>query len=142
MWQAENRRFERLEDLFRSFVVGGYDEFLEGCADDLTLNVRGSAGLATIVPKTQIPQWHQSTQYLAGDAFRSSVCFVLITEPVGIVVLTHEICRGGVFFRYETVNHCTLRGDLLGTWFSYPLSSADYAEAWGLPATMTSDCSS
>jgi ketosteroid isomerase-like protein len=125
-------RFERLDALFGSFVRGGYDEFLKGCADDLVLNVRGSAQLATTVVKSQLSEWHQSTQQLAGDAFRSSVCFVLVTEGAGIVVLTHVIDRNGLSFRYETVNRCTLRDELLASWFSYPMDAAAYTEAWGL----------
>lgn len=70
-----------------------------------------------------------------GRRVHSSVCFILITVHVGIVVLTHTIDRDGVSFRYETVNHCTLRGDLLASWFSHPMNAADYAEAWGLHRT-------
>jgi hypothetical protein len=132
MYPTEDRWFERLDLLFGSFVQGQYDEFLVGCTDDLVLNVRGSARLATIVPRDQISEWHRSTQQLAGGAFRSSVCFILVRECVGIVVLTHMIDRHGVTFRYESVNHCTLRGDLLAAWFSYPMNAADYAEAWDL----------
>jgi hypothetical protein len=135
MTPTENRWFERLDQLFASLVEGRHCEFLAGCSEDLVLNVRGSAGLATIVPKSQIAQWHHSTQQLAGGAFHSSVCFVLIGESAGIVVLTHTIDRNGVTFRYETVNHCTLRDDLLSAWFSYPMIVAAYAEAWGLPRT-------
>jgi ketosteroid isomerase-like protein len=132
MYSTEDRSFQRLDEMFASFVAGDDDEFLACCADDLVLNVRGSARLATIIPKAQIPQWHRATQQLAGDAFRSSVCFILVTERVGIVVLTHTIERNGIRFRYETVNHCSLRGDLLAAWFSYPMNADDYAEAWEL----------
>jgi len=135
MSPTDNRQFERLDALFASFVCGQYDEFLAGCTEDLVLNVRGSARLATMVPRSQISEWHQSTQQLAGGAFRSSVCFILVRERVGIVVLTHVIDRNGVSFRYETVNHCILHGDLLAAWFSYPMNTADYAEAWDLGRT-------
>jgi ketosteroid isomerase-like protein len=133
MFPTEDRRFERLDALFGLFVRGKYDEFLAGCADNLVLNVHGSARLATLVPKAQISQWLHSTQQLAGGTFRSSICFILVTEHAGIVVLTHMIDRNGVRFRYETVNHCTLRDDLLAGWFSRPMDVSDYAEAWGLP---------
>ena len=133
MFPTEDRWFERLDALFGLFVGGQFDEFLAGCADNLVLNVHGSARLATLVPKAQISQWHHSTQQLAGGAFHSSVCFILVREHAGIVVLTHTIDRDGVSFRYETVNHCTLQGDLLAAWFSRPMNVADYAEAWGLP---------
>jgi hypothetical protein len=132
MSPTENRWFECLDALFGSFARKNYEEFLAGCTDDLVLNVRGSARLTTPVPRARISQWHRSKQQLAGGAFHSSVCFILITENVGIVVLTHSIDRDGVIFRYETVNHCTLRGDLLASWFSHPMNAADYAEAWGL----------
>ena len=135
MLQTESGQFERLDVLFGAFVRGQYDEFLAGCTEDLVLNVRGSARLATMVPRSQISEWHQSTQQLAGGAFRSSVCFILVRERVGIVVLTHVIDRNGVSFRYETVNHCILHGDLLAAWFSYPMNTADYAEAWDLGRT-------
>lgn len=132
MSPTEDRYFDRLDELFRWFVRGHDDEFLAGCTDDLVLNVRGSARRSTLVPRAQIPQWHHSTRQLAGGAFRSSVCFILMTEHTGIVVLTHIIDRNGVGYRYETVNHCTMRDDLMAAWFSYPMSATDYAEAWDL----------
>ena len=132
MSPAAHGRSERLDKLFESFVRGAYDEFLAGCADDLVVNVRGSAQLATTIGKSNVADWHRSTQQLAGDAFRSSVCFVLVTEHEEIVVLTHVIDRNGLSFRYETVNHCTLREGLLASWFSYPMDVAAYTDAWGL----------
>jgi hypothetical protein len=135
MSPTENRQFERLDALFGSFVREQHDEFLAGCTEDLVLNVRGSARLATMVPRTQISRWHESTRQLAGGAFRSSICFILVRDRVGIVVLTHVIDRTGVSFRYETVNHCIMHGDLLAAWFSYPMNVADYAEAWQLNGT-------
>ncbi|MGD0746427.1 MAG: hypothetical protein ABSB68_01285 [Acidimicrobiales bacterium] len=134
---TEDLQFQRLDALFGSFVREEYEQFLADCAEDLVLNVRGSAGLATMVPRFQIPQWHRSSKQLAGGALRSSVCFILVREHVGIVVLTHMIDRDGVSFRYETVNHCTLRGDRLAAWFCYPMNAADYEEAWGLPRKAT-----
>lgn len=124
--------FDILDALFGSLLRGSYGEFLAGCANDLVLNVRGSAQLATRVPKSEVPQWHRSMQQLAGSSFQSSVCFILITKQTGFVVLTHTIERCGLMFRYETVNHCVLRGNLLSSWFSYPLDAETYAEAWGL----------
>jgi len=129
---TEDQRFERLEYLFGLFVQGQNDEFLAGCTDDLVLNVRGSAGLATLVPRAQIAQWHQAKQNLAGGAFHSSVCFILATEHEGVVVLTHLIERNGVTYRYETVNHCTLHEDLLAAWFNLPMNTSDYVRAWDL----------
>jgi ketosteroid isomerase-like protein len=136
MPSTENQRFEQLDELFGLLVRGEYDEFLTGCSDDLVLNVRGSGGLATIVPRAQISEWHEATKQLAGGAFRSSVCFILAEEHERIVVLTHLIDRNGVTFRYETVNHCTLREDLLSVWFSYPMNVTDYARAWDLQKTI------
>jgi hypothetical protein len=133
MLPTEDLQFERLDALFGSFVRQEYEQFLAGCAEDLVLNVRGSAGLATMVPRFEIPQWHRSSKQLAGGAFRSSVCFILVRDRVGIVVLTHVIDRDGASLRYETVNHCTLRDGLLAAWFSYPMNAADYEEAWDLP---------
>jgi ketosteroid isomerase-like protein len=132
MPSTEKERFERLDQLFGAFVRGRHDEFLAGCTDDLVLNVRGSAGLATLVPRTQIAAWHQAKQQLGGGAFHSSVCFILVTEHEAVVVLTHRIDRDGVTHRYETVNHCTLRDGLLAAWFNFPMSAADYAQAWDL----------
>jgi ketosteroid isomerase-like protein len=129
---TESQRFARLDQLFGLFVRGQDDEFLTGCADDLVLNVRGSAGLATLVPRTQIPQWHQAKRHLAGGTFHSSVCFILVMEHEGVVVLTHQIDRDGVTYRYETVNHCTLRDGLLAAWFHLPMNASDYAQAWDL----------
>lgn len=129
---TEDQRFERLEHLFGLFVRDQNDEFLAGCTDDLVLNVRGSAGLATLVPRAQIAQWHLAKRNLAGGAFQSSICFIFVTEHEGVVVLTHRIERNGVSYRYETVNHCTLRGDLLAAWFNLPMNSTDYARAWDL----------
>ena len=129
---TEDQRFERLEHLFALFVEGQNDEFLAGCTDDLVLNVRGSAGLATLVPRAQIAQWHQAKRNLAGGAFHSSVCFILVTEHEGVVVLTHLMERNGVTYRYETVNHCTLREDLLAAWFNLPMNTTDYVRAWDL----------
>ncbi len=128
----EDQRFARLDQLFGLFVRGHDDAFMAGCTDDLVLNVRGSGGLATLVPSAQIPQWHQAKRNLAGGAFQSSVCFIFVTEHEGVVVLTHLIERNGVTYRYETVNHCTLRDDLLAAWFSLPMNVTDYARAWDL----------
>jgi hypothetical protein len=129
----EGQRFERLDELFGLFVRGQYDEFLAGCTDHLVLNVRGSAGLATIVPRAQISEWHQAMRELAGGAFRSSVCFIIATEHEAVVVLTHVIDRNGCTYRYQTVNHCTLQEDLLAAWFNLPMNATDYARAWDLP---------
>ena len=129
---VEDQSFQRLHDLFAALVEGRNEDFLAGCADDLVLNVRGSAKTATMIPKERIAQWHRSAQLMAGDRMRSSVCFILTSEPARIVVLTHVIDRDGESFRYESVNHCTLRGDLLAGWFSYPMDATDYAKAWGL----------
>jgi hypothetical protein len=128
----EDQRFERLEHLFGLFVRDQNVAFLAGCTDDLILNVRGTAGLATLVPRAQIAEWHQAKRNLAGGAFHSSVCFIFVTEHEGVVVLTHRIDRNGVTYRYETVNHCTLRDGLLAAWFSLPMNAADYARAWDL----------
>jgi ketosteroid isomerase-like protein len=135
MFLTANERFECLDSLFGSFARGDYNKFLAGCTDDLVLNVRGSAKQATMVPALQVPQWHRSTGQLTGGSFHTSVCFVLVTDHACIVVLTHLVDRDCVSFRYETVNHCTLRDDLLASWFSYPMDAADYAEAWDLPRT-------
>jgi ketosteroid isomerase-like protein len=129
---TEDERFARLEHLFDLFVRGQNDEFLAGCTDDLVLNVRGSAGLATLVPRAQIAQWHQAERNLAGGAFDSSLCFIFVTEHEGVVVLTHRIDRDGVTYRYETLNHCTLRDGLLAAWFNLPMNAAHYARAWDL----------
>ena len=129
---TEDQRFERLEHLFGLFARGQNDEFLAGCTDDLVLNVRGSAELATLVPRAQIAQWHQAKRNLAGGAFHSSVCFIFVTEHEAVVILTHRIDRNGITHRYETVNHCTLRDDLLASWFNLPMNAADYARAWDL----------
>jgi ketosteroid isomerase-like protein len=129
----EQRRFERLNALFAALAREEYDEFLAGCTDDLVFNVRGTAQMATLVPRDQITRWHHSTRHLAGGKFRSSVCFVLATEHEAVVVLTHRIERKGVTYRYETANHCTLRDErLLAAWFCYPMNATDYALAWDL----------
>jgi ketosteroid isomerase-like protein len=132
MAAPEDQRFERLEHLFGLFVRDQNDAFLAGCTDDLVLNVRGTAGLATLVPRAQIAQWHQAKRNLAGGTFHSSICFIFVTEHEGVVVLTHRIDRNGVTYRYETVNHCTLRGGLLAAWFNLPMNAADFARAWDL----------
>jgi ketosteroid isomerase-like protein len=128
----EDQRFQRLDELFGLLVRGQYDEFLAGCTNHLVLNVRGSAGLATIVPRAQISVWHQAMRELAGGAFRSSVCFILATEHEAVVVLTHVIDRDGCTYRYQSVNRCTLREGLLAAWFSLPMNATDYARAWDL----------
>lgn len=132
MQLTEDQRFARLDELFGLFVRGEYEEFLAGCSDQLVLNVRGSAGLATIVPRLQIAGWYQAMKHLAGGAFRSSVCFILATEHEAVVVLTHQIDRDGCVYRYQTVNHCTLREGLLAAWFNLPLDAVAYARAWDL----------
>jgi ketosteroid isomerase-like protein len=133
MPSREDRRFECLDALFGALVRERYGEFLAGCTEDLVLNVRGSARMATSVPREQIARWHRSKKHLAGGNFRSSVCFVLVTEHEAIVVLTHLIDRSGVTYRYETANHCTLQEDfLLRAWFNYPIDASDYALAWDL----------
>lgn len=130
--RRKTKRFTRLDQLLGLFVRGQEDEFLDGCTEDLILNVRGSRGLAILVPRTQIAQWHQAKRDLAGGAFHSSVCFILLTEHEEVVVLTHRVDRGGVTHRYETVNHCTLREGLLASWFHLPMNAFDYARAWDL----------
>jgi hypothetical protein len=132
MLSAEDQCFQRLNDLFGSLVEGRSEDFLAGCSDDLILNVRGSARAATMIPKDRISEWHRSAQDVAGGRMRSSVCFILTTGPAKIVVLTHVIDRNGESYRYESVNHCTLRGGLLAGWFSYPMDATDYAKAWDL----------
>jgi hypothetical protein len=132
MERTVDRRFSRLDQLFGAFASGEWGEFLAGCAKDLVLNVRGTAGPATMVPRSQIPQWSESTRDLAGGLFRSSVCFILVDENVGLVVLQHELERDGVSCHYQTVNHCVLRDDLIATWFCYPMNMGDYAAAWGI----------
>lgn len=125
MEEQEDQWSGRLSALFGSFARGEWGEFLAGCAEDLVLNVRGSAGRATLVPKPKIAEWSRSTRELAGDTFRSSVCFVLVDDKVGVVVLQHELERDGVRFHYDTVNRCILREDLIATWFCYPMNMGD-----------------
>ena len=132
MEKTEDQWFSRLDELFGSFVREEWEEFLAGCASNLVLNVRGSAGLATMVRRTQIAEWSQSARELAGGTFRSSVCFILVDENVGVVILHHELEREGVSFKYQTVNRCILREGLIATWFSYPMNMADYVAAWGI----------
>jgi ketosteroid isomerase-like protein len=132
MLSPEDKSFQQLHDLFGSLLEGRSEDFQAGCADDLVLNVRGSARVATMVPKDRISEWHRSAQQVAGGRMRSSVCFILTTGPAKIVVLTHVIDRNGESYRYESVNHCTLREGLLAGWFSYPMDAADYARAWDL----------
>jgi hypothetical protein len=132
MEKTEDRWFSRLDEIFGSFVREEWKDFLAGCADDLVLNVRGSAGLATMVRKPQIAEWSHSARELADGTFRSSVCFILVDENVGVVILQHELERDGVSFKYETVNRCILREDLIATWFAYPMNMADYVAAWGI----------
>ncbi len=125
---------ESVRELFEAFADGELEQFLDGCAPDLVLTVRGSGSMTTLLAKGRIASWYRSMHDLAGGSLRSEV-FLEVTEgPAQVVLLRHSLTRGQIEYRYETVNRCTWRHDGLVSWFSHPLRPADYARAWGLAA--------
>lgn len=131
MSQATRQSGASTDELFEAFASGALDRFLAGCSDDMVLTVRGSGPRATLVAKAGIASWYRSMQELAG-VFRSEVGLVVTEDRTQVVLLRHSLERGGVEYRYETVNRCTFRGGALASWFSHPVRPDDYARAWGL----------
>lgn len=132
MQQGREIPVDRVQELFDALTRGALDRFVAGCCPDLVLTVRGSGAMTTLVPRSEIVTWYRSMQDLAGTSFRSEVGLVLTEDRTHVVLLRHVLTRGSVEYRYETLNHCTLRGDDLASWFSHPVRSSEYARAWGI----------
>jgi ketosteroid isomerase-like protein len=129
---VSEREAKRIRRLFGLLDRGAFDEFLSNCTEDLTLTVRGSAPATTTVARSDIPEWYRSVQAMVDVDFRSTVSLVLNKGKESIVVLRHAFERDGVTREYETVNVCTLSGNLLARWSSSPVSLQEYADAWAV----------
>jgi ketosteroid isomerase-like protein len=123
---------DRTREVFRSLVMGEFDDFLSCCADDLVLTVRGTDPTSTYVPKVHIPDWYESMQSLTGAAVLSHVEVVRVAGISSIIVLRHEFERNGYQHEFEMVNICSFRRSHLATWSSYPLRLPNYAAALGI----------
>jgi hypothetical protein len=133
MQQGREVPVDRVHELFDALTRGAVDVFVAGCCPDLVLTARGSGAMTTLVPRSEITTWYRSMQELAGPSFRSEVGPVLTEDRTHVAVLRHLLTRGSVEYPYETLNHCTLRGDRMASWFAHPLRSSEYARAWGIP---------
>jgi ketosteroid isomerase-like protein len=120
----------QVKQVFGSLVAGKIDDFLSGCADDLTVTVRGSTPTPMTLTKADIADWYGSLQALSPASLRSSVEVARVEGSTVTVILRHSFGRQGVDFTLEMVNLVTFRNGLVAEWSSYPLDLAEYARAW------------
>jgi ketosteroid isomerase-like protein len=119
-----------VRQLFGFLAAGKLDDFLSGCADDLTVSVRGSTPGPVTLTKADIADWYGSLQALTPAALRSEVEVGRVDGNTVSVILRHSFGRQGVDYTLEMVNLVTFRDDLIVQWSSYPLDLAEYARAW------------
>jgi ketosteroid isomerase-like protein len=116
--------------LFGFLVAGQLDDFLTGCADDLTVSARGSSPVPVTLTKADIADWYGSLQALSPGSLRSSVEVGHVDGDTVTVILRHSFGRQGVDYTLEMLNLVTFRHGLIAQWSSYPLNLAEYARAW------------
>jgi ketosteroid isomerase-like protein len=115
---------------FGVLVAGNLDDFLAGCADDLTVSARGSSPVPVTLTKADIADWYGSLQALSPTSLRSSVEVGGVEGDTVTVILRHSFGRNGVDYTLEMLNLVTFRDGLIAQWSSYPLNLAEYARAW------------
>ena len=128
----KKQRFERLDELFGLFVPRSVRRVLGRLHRPAGPERPRVSRTGHDCSKSSDSGVVRSDAGTRGGAFRSSVCFILATEHEAVVVLTHLIDRNGCTHRYQTVNHCTLRQDLLAAWFNLPMNATEYPRAWDL----------
>jgi ketosteroid isomerase-like protein len=120
----------QVRQLFGFLVAGKFDDFLLGCAGDLTVTVRGSTPAPITLAKADIADWYGSLQALSPTSLRSSVEVARVEGSTVTVILRHTFGRQGVDYTLEMANLVTFREGLVARWSSYPLDLAEYARAW------------
>jgi hypothetical protein len=121
---------ERIGRLFDSLIGGRFDEFMAGCAHDLSITVRGSTPAPMVLRRSDIPDWYGSLQALSPASLCSSVEVVRVEGESATVMLRHEFARNGIDYRLELVNLVSFRDGLLAEWSSTPLDLPEYSRAW------------
>jgi ketosteroid isomerase-like protein len=121
---------ERVERLFDSLVKAQFEQFMAGCAEDLTITVRGSSPVPMVLRRSDIPDWYGSLQALSPTSLSSSVEVAQVKGESATVMLRHEFARNGIDYRLEMVNLVSFRDGLLAELSSYPLDLPEYARAW------------
>ena len=121
---------ERIGRLFDSLIRGQFDEFMAGCADDLSVTMRGSPPAPMVLCRSDIPDWYGSLQALSPTSLSSSIEVAQVDGEKATVILRHEFARNGIDYRLEMVNLLSFRDGLLAEWSSYPLDLPEYARAW------------
>jgi ketosteroid isomerase-like protein len=121
---------EHIGRLFGSLIGGDLGEFLSGCAEDMVVTSRGTSPVATILTRSDIPDWFGSLQALSPASLRSSLEIIQVEGSTATVILRHAFSRRGVDYQLETVNLVAFRDGLLAEWTSYPLDLSQYARAW------------
>jgi ketosteroid isomerase-like protein len=120
----------QVKQLFGFLVAGNFDDFLAGCADDVTVTVRGSTPAPVTLTKADIADWYGSLQALSPASLRSSVEIARVEGRTVTVILRHSFGRQGIDYTLDMANLVTFCDRLVAHWSSYPLDLAEYARAW------------
>ncbi len=116
-------------ELFLRLTAGEIDEFLEGCADDVVLEVRGFSAEPVSVGRQDIPSWFAVLRSIGGSGVESDLVALSANEERSTVVLRHHFERNGVRHGFDMVHVCVFDGALLQWWSVSPLDAEQFAGA-------------
>jgi uncharacterized protein len=120
----------RLRDLYATFATGDLAGFLEGCTEDVTFTVPGTALASGVFTKETFIPWITRIIGATGGTFREDVLDVFANDEHGVLLLRHEFDRLGRR-EYRTGHICELRGGKIAKWTEHPGSLAEFEAAWG-----------
>ncbi len=130
-------QIDRTYELFDSLTQGAVEHFLSGCAEDLYVTVRGTDPTTTYVSKSEIADWYQSMESLAGPVLNTAVEVVQCQGKKSVVVVHYEFERDGIDHAFAMVHLCSFRGSKIASWTTFPLNLPDFARALGIRRSVT-----
>jgi ketosteroid isomerase-like protein len=124
------RQKERVAGLFRSYLDGALDEFLQACDEELVVTAHATSPVPRTLTRRDIPDWFGSLQALSATRVHSSVKVLRLEDNAATVLFRHSIDRAEGSRQLDMVNFVTFRNDLLIAWSSYPVDLDEYSKVW------------
>jgi ketosteroid isomerase-like protein len=125
---------DRLRELYAAFARGDMEGFLDGCTDDVTFTVPGTATVSGEFTKGTFGGLVAPVMEVSGGTFREDVLDVFANDEHGVLLLLHSFDRDGQRREYRTAHIVQLRDGKIAKWQEHPGSPGEFEEAWGTAA--------